>query len=223
MTYFDLTTPKSTIGLIVAGWLLSMPFAFAQDTTAARTSNSFATFFVSGGLSEFSRESSLSMERFDRAGLRTWRAGLTIGMVNTRFYQMRLELGYTARGAQELFVARNNVINSKVRLNYAQATLLPVVFKFGWKKFGAFAGAGGYAAYLVSHATRYTVGDKQVQFSGFKTDTPSEYDYGISVGGGIYLKNHLLEIRLENGMVPVFASTSEYAVRNRSLNIILHL
>lgn len=118
---------SNTITLL---WLLSLYSVFGQDSTTVPSTSSFVTIHVSGGLSEFTRESStLATNRFDQAGMRAWRAGLTIGMINSRFYQMRLELGYVGRGASERFAMGNSIINSDIKLNLFTGHLTAISFQ----------------------------------------------------------------------------------------------
>lgn len=191
-------------------------------TNKPASGKAFATLSLGGGFSELGSESAGLLSPFDENGLKTLRATVSIRMINRRFYQMHLEVGYTGRGALQTFTDDNVFVKSDVRLHYVQATWMPLVVKSGIGAFGAFAGAGGYGAYKVAESARYTVNDKAINAPASSPEFVNS-DYGLSLGGGFYFKKHLVEIRFEKGLKPIFVYPDGRSLYNRSMSLILHL
>jgi len=210
-----------TYGVLALG---SHKVISAPDSTDKKQNRPFVTIHAGVGIAEFSREEPLRATRFDQNGLRSWRGGLTLGLINSRYYQMRLELGYAGKGARELFSDGNHEIESIVRSHNIQTTWLPAIGKIGYRNLGLHLAAGGYASFLLDRTERFdqASGGKlpysQLPDAFFKT-----FDYGLSLGAGFHYKAHMIELRLEQGLAPLYIYPDRRKLTNRALYLILHL
>ncbi len=193
----------------------------SNDSLNSKTENGFVTIHVGGLMSEFTRDKDLLFNPFDRNGLRSLRGGLTFGLIDRRFYQMRLEVGYVGKGAKEFFSKSSSGINSTINMHYAQLTWLPLVLKSGFGKAGFHLAAGGYGAYLLHKKADFKNADN-IAFDGLFDPPFKKHDYGVSIGAGAYFKQHLIEVRLEQGLVPLYMYIDDRSIFNRNLSLILH-
>lgn len=193
-----------------------------NDSVKSKIGSGFVTVHLGGLMSEFTRDKGLLLAPFDRNGLQFLRGGFTFGLIDRRFYQMRMELGYVGKGAKEVFSIGENIVNSKINMHYGQLTWLPVILKSGFGKAGVHLAAGGYGAYLIHKDVDLEYGDISNGSSGPSEIIFKKYDYGISIGAGAHFKQHLLEVRLERGLKPLYTYIDNRSIFNRSLSLILH-
>lgn len=206
------------------------PVAWAQspsDSTlrlAPAWNDPFVSFHVGGVLPELSRNPPAQLARLNENLFWSYRAGLTIEAINTRWYGFRIELDYVRRGGQEEFAGLNNLlIESKTSLHYMQASCLPAIAKVGWPRFRWFAGAGGYVSYLFLSDLTYTFrGGYVVDSNELFEKSLNGIDYGAIVSTGFYWKKMIAEVRYEAGLASVYQYPDGRVVRNRALSFFIH-
>lgn len=197
----------------------SLPILDKKETTG------FAAFHIGAGINEFSKINNSMLDPFSKTTKKSFRAGFTVCFVNKRFYQNRLELGYTFKRVVQDFQSKDVLISSDANFHSAQGTFLPIVIKGGTQKLGAFIGVGGYGTYHLSQNVKYTSEGKELKFysNPNKDKVFSDYDYGIIISGGIYFNKRMIELRIENGLNKLLEYGDGSSLYNRSLNLILHL
>ena len=130
-------------------------------------------------------------------------AGLAWDVLSKKKVGSRLELGYALRGAREAFVDRSLNFETVTRLQYAQLTALPFIYKpVSIKNKTPYLAFGGYAARMLGVSVNSDV-PSLTRFTDFAEsvyrDQPN--DFGLVVATGLYVKKRpLFEVRLDYGL-----------------------
>ncbi len=193
-------------------------------STSTSKKTAFALFHIGAGISEFSKINNSYLEPISNSDKKSYRAGITVGLVNKRFFQSRLELGYAYKRVVQDFAGENSLVSADVEFHSVNGTLLPIILKGGSSKFGGFIGLGGYGSYHLTQNIKYTSGGKEIKMPTFSSNDElfSNHDYGIVISGGIYYKKRMIELRIENGLNKLYSYADGTSLYNRSLNLLLH-
>lgn len=149
-----------------------------------------------------------------------FQGGLSIEMGHSRWYGARAEISYVRKGAREVFVEAGNALESTTQLDYAQAVLLPVILKPGFRKIQPFIGFGGYAGYLIQAEQSLVVNGRAAASAPDFGDNFNTLDYGWALSVGCYLGRHPLELRYEAGLADIFQERRiRSSARNQALSL----
>lgn len=171
---------------------------------------------------------SFSQILYDDTGIRppvqNYKTGYSGGIILKYFAQphvgIQAEVNYTQKGWE---ITQDDNVHEKT-LNYIEVPVMSNIY-LGKKKTQVFINLGPYVSFLISKDDQQTIVNEEGEYI-FEDRSVSEFDYGISVGGGLNRSFTFGTIQLEgrfsqglNNIFDRFMSIEQS--QNQSFNISL--